>query len=393
MDIVLIVKVSKLCNLRCTYCYETPDLANKARISLENMERMFLHLRDFLPQPDEGESAHKLTFIWHGGEPFAQPIAYWQDIIRLENKVFGEEFKKNSITNEIQSNLTLITPKHLPLIRENFELGFSYDVINDLRVTAGGQKTGDLVRKKIDWLMSEGISLGGVAVVSKVNVDSPKTVADYFIEKSLSFRLLNIYQRLDDFSQLGASAAPVDSFLKFLKDLYYLPGIRESLRDGLIGIEPYFETRKIIQRSLGASHPILSNEYCEEREWAIAVNTNGDVYSTGDMYYPELSYGNIFTQSMEQILLSEPRKKRIARTQERFKEVCHHCPFFKKGCDGSLVSHATLEDYREFKRLRGCYHHFISEMVLPDIISEIVVAPKESSQAPNKDQGSRGLSL
>lgn len=389
MNIVLIVKASKLCNLRCTYCYETPELANKARISPENIERMFIQLRDFIPQPGEGGPPHKLTFIWHGGEPFAQPISYWQDIIHLENKVFGEEFKKKSITNEIQSNLTLITPKHLPLIRENFELGFSYDVINDLRITAGEQKTGNLVRKKIDWLISEGISLGGVAVISKINVDSPKTVADYFIEKGLSFRLLNIYQSLDDFSQLRVSAAPIDSFLKFLKDLYDLPGIRESLKGGLIGIEPFSEARKIIQRSLGLSHPIMSDEYCEEREWAIAVNTNGDVYSTGNMYYPELSYGNIFAQSIEQILSSETRKKRIEKTQGRFKEVCRHCPFFQKGCDGSLVSHATLEDYREFKRLGGCYHHFISKMILPDIISEIDKSP----HTPPKDQGSRGLSL
>ncbi|HRD75742.1 MAG TPA: hypothetical protein PK264_07380 [Hyphomicrobiaceae bacterium] len=41
----IVVKISKYCNLRCTYCYEFKDLANKARMSLDKIDRMFATMR------------------------------------------------------------------------------------------------------------------------------------------------------------------------------------------------------------------------------------------------------------------------------------------------------------------------------------------------------------
>jgi len=35
------MKLSKLCNLRCTYCYEYEELAQKARMPLEGIDNPF----------------------------------------------------------------------------------------------------------------------------------------------------------------------------------------------------------------------------------------------------------------------------------------------------------------------------------------------------------------
>jgi uncharacterized protein len=147
MRIGLIVKVSKFCNLRCTYCYETPWLADKARMSLEDIEKMFVHIRDYLWRQSRKPKDHLIDFYWHGGEPLAQPIEYWEEIIALQDRLFGRRFRKKSIINSLQSNLTLVTRKHLPLFRGKYRLGFSYDVSNDFRVNAGGQPTESVVEK------------------------------------------------------------------------------------------------------------------------------------------------------------------------------------------------------------------------------------------------------
>src|SRR5437870_638608 len=123
MYIGLIVKASKLCNLRCTYCYETPELANRQRMAPESVEQMFTHIREFLKGWEKTSENHQLDFIWHGGEPFAQPISYWNAILRKQDKVFGAS-KNVAIVNNVQSNLTLLTEDHLPLLR-HFRLGFS----------------------------------------------------------------------------------------------------------------------------------------------------------------------------------------------------------------------------------------------------------------------------
>ncbi|HEU5238142.1 MAG TPA: radical SAM protein, partial [Pyrinomonadaceae bacterium] len=185
MKICFIIKVSKLCNLRCTYCYETPELANRERMSLENIQRMFIHIREYLRDWGADTETHHLEFIWHGGEPFAQSVEYWESILALQRSSFGEEFQHSSLINTIQSNLTLLKEKHLPLLR-HFELGFSFDVINDLRIDTRGNPTTQVVQRKVDWLIEKKVPLAGIAVISKSNFKYPQAIADYFIGRGIS---------------------------------------------------------------------------------------------------------------------------------------------------------------------------------------------------------------
>lgn len=361
MEIGLIIKVSKLCNLRCTYCYEFPELANRARMSIDDIRRMFWNLKDFTGDSG-GKNDHRLNLIWHGGEPFAQPVSYWESIINLQKEVFGEEFLKKSIINSVQSNLTLLTKKHLPLLKNHLQLGFSYDVINDYRVSAGGRETSSVVEQKVKWLQSEGIRLGGIAVISKANIGSPKTIAEYFLGRRIPFRVLPIYMSLDQFSQIQDAAPPYDAYLEFLKTLYELPVTLTAMKEG-IGINPYFQAFKIISNRDHQVTMPLPREQAHWAEWVLGVNTNGDVYSPGDLYDPAFRYGNIFLDSMKKILSSEGRKKRATRSLKRMNQVCYQCPFFNKGCLGLYVAHATPEEYREYERKGICYTGWLAQFI------------------------------
>jgi uncharacterized protein len=358
--LTLLVKVSKLCNLRCTYCYETPELANKTRMSLDDIERMFLHVREYLSSWGDLHQ-HRLDLYWHGGEPFVQPISYWKDIIRLERTVFGARFFRNAIRNDVQSNLTRLTKEHLPLLRRYFSLGFSYDVINDMRVNVGGEPTAKIVREKVEWLLSEGISIGGIAVISKCNVDQSKAVADYFLQKSLSFRVLNVNEG-HHIPQVRESAVPYDSYLNFLAELYRSPAVRAALEKG-IRVSPLFQARSQLHLLARDGRVKFSKQECTEREWVLAVNTNGDVYPVGDCYNPEFMYGNVFIHTLDELLSSKARKRRVKRSRERLRRICHQCFLFRRACDGTFVSHATPEEMRDYDNKGECYQSWLARMM------------------------------
>src|SRR5207253_3151323 len=48
----IVVKVSKFCNLRCEYCYEYPELGNRAAMSREQLAAMYRSLGDYLRERD-----------------------------------------------------------------------------------------------------------------------------------------------------------------------------------------------------------------------------------------------------------------------------------------------------------------------------------------------------
>lgn len=394
MKICFIVKVSKLCNLRCTYCYETPELANRERMSLENIQRMFIHIREYLHDWGADTETHKLEFIWHGGEPFAQPVDYWESILALQRSSFGEEFQRSSLINTIQSNLTLLKEKHLPLLR-NFELGFSFDVINDLRVDTRGNPTTQVVQRKVDWLIEKKVPLAGIAVISKSNFKYPQAIADYFIGRGISFRLLDIYQALDALPATRQAALPFAQYQTFFQDLCRLPQVKQALGRGL-QIEPLTTAHAMLaQWQRGYCSP-LSDDSRSNREWALAVNTNGDVYSPGDCYDQRFRYGNIFYQPFDDLLfLSEGRKRRIERSAKRCKAICSHCFLYRKGCDGIYVSHSTPESVRDYRYHKGCHYGLLASWLRDSLPAASIrgTARVEAAAAPSNVQSQEVLYL
>ena len=355
MNIVFVVKASKLCNLRCTYCYETPELANPARMSLGEIETFYLRIVEYLREWGKTHESHHVEFIWHGGEPLAQPLAYWKAVHELQQQVFDTTETNVTVSNALQTNLTLISPKHLPLLRR-FNVGFSYDVINDLRITANGQSTNELVLKNVRWLLSENVPLGGIAVISKSNVHDPQSVAEFFIHHNIPFRVLHIFHGKDLLPSAEQVAVSFREYITFCQTLAQLPCVGEALTDGL-SIDPFSTSRLLLERRNSESLPKSVPSTRHHQELALVVNTNGDIYPPGDCFHPKYCYGNIFTQSFEEILYcSDGRTRRIERTEERLQTICTQCFLFKNGCEGAFVSHASPEEYREFKEMGSCHY-------------------------------------
>jgi uncharacterized protein len=354
MDLSIVIKVSKLCNLRCAYCYETPWLADAARMSIEDIASIFSAVKELLLNAPR--TARRVSFYWQGGEPFAHHIEYWRNLIEVQREIFRGSCV--DVCNEIQSNGTLITSEHLSLLRRDYLLGLSFDVANDLRVTGAGRATADKVVTTLDWLLAENVKLSGcIAVVSRNNIDRPYEIADFFLSRSLDFRLLNVYAALDALQQVREQAVNWLEYLRFCETLLFYEPVRRALDAGL-SIEPFGTALSMLRTHKGRAARSKPND--GEREWVWVVDTNGDVYSAGDLYDPDFRYGNAFRDSIDSLLMSTGRQRRIERGRSRIEAICERCFLYRKGCDGTYVAHCTPEEAREFEKIGTCYYGWLA---------------------------------
>jgi uncharacterized protein len=69
-----VVKASKFCNLRCKYCYEWNELAQRERMSLSLWAKILDAIRELNQRTERATGLVPTDIIvWHGGEPTALP--------------------------------------------------------------------------------------------------------------------------------------------------------------------------------------------------------------------------------------------------------------------------------------------------------------------------------
>ena len=81
---IMVKPVGSACNLRCDYCYylEKQHLyANEGRqmLSDELLERF---IREYI----ESQTTPEVLFTWHGGEPLVRPLAFYEKVVRLQQR-------------------------------------------------------------------------------------------------------------------------------------------------------------------------------------------------------------------------------------------------------------------------------------------------------------------
>lgn len=78
-----VVKTSKFCNMRCTYCYEYEELDKRERMSLDTWRDLFALVGEARHSADKRERASgkeerpsEALVVLHGGEPSLLPLDY-----------------------------------------------------------------------------------------------------------------------------------------------------------------------------------------------------------------------------------------------------------------------------------------------------------------------------
>ncbi len=183
-----VLKISKLCNLRCSYCYEFPELNKKARMPLDKLRRFFGSVNADLG----ADGPFELDFIWHGGEPLLIETDYYAAIGAIQREVLDISF-----ANTVQTNLTVMSERYFEFLRSKeffHAIGVSFDVYGDQRVDIRGKLRTDTILKNLQRLIEDQIEFGAVCVLAKNTLSHMKDIYRFYDSLRIEYRLLPFYR-------------------------------------------------------------------------------------------------------------------------------------------------------------------------------------------------------
>jgi uncharacterized protein len=314
----IVLKLSKLCNLRCLYCYEYDELGLRERMPLEGLDGFFGSVASWYAP----ERREPLTFVLHGGEPLLLPEVYLREFVaslRRNLEPAGVPFRIS-----LQTNLTRIDEKKIDLLEElGIGLGVSLDVFGDARVDARGHlsqpRALENLQKLFDLGAVERLGVGAISVLHAGNVDYAVNTFRFYRDLGLSYRILPVFSLAD---------APLRMRHLLLTPEQVVASYQAVARaqfesESSILVFPLYN---FLTAAVNQLTGIDGNLYDPvSSEWALMVNTNGDTYNHAEAYLPEGLMGNIFRDSLSSIMHGEARRRLNALRLDRAR-TCEACP-------------------------------------------------------------------
>jgi uncharacterized protein len=331
--IQVVVKVSKYCNLRCTYCYEYRELGDKRRMQLDRLRRFFANIAAYA-----ANGLESVSFIWHGGEPFLIPLDYYDEIYRLQQEILAGRVK---FSNVVQTNLTVLTERHISCLAEGrlFRgLGISFDVCGDQRVDTKGELRTDVVLANMQRLIDRGLRFGAIAVLARNTLPHVREIYRFYDSLGIESRFLPYYMSASD-EQVSCHALTHDEITDALKAIFDAWLVSERATP----VEPISEyIRYALSHMTGA--PKRTHDKSAE-EYVYIVNLDGGTWGLGEAYDPAYRYGNLFEDELGHVLASPNRRRAVREAEDRMRTYCQTCPYFGS-CPGEFVADATPEQRR-----------------------------------------------
>ncbi len=341
-SIQFVVKISKFCNLRCSYCYEYNELGIRGTISQEEIKRFLLNIKNHIL-----EHRSRTEFIWHGGEPFLVDLKTYTWIGEIQQKIL---LSCGEITNAVQTNLTVLTNRHIEFLKNNtfFQgIGVSFDVFGDQRVdNVGGLQT-KKVLQNLQILFDHGISFGAICVLAQNTLPHVRQIYRFYDELGVSCRFLPIYR----------SAYPAQNEIHALTgkqvEYAFIQLYEEwSQSERATLVEPLNECLDYVVSYLQHRTENLHYYNKEYDEQVFIVNKDGSTWGVSETYEPMYRYGNVFDEDLNSILKSEGRKRAVQESQDRVEKHCTNCPYFGH-CPGYFVGDATKQQILQIET-DGC---------------------------------------
>ncbi|MBA3448897.1 MAG: radical SAM protein [Pseudaminobacter sp.] len=329
------IKFSKFCNLRCGYCYEWDNLSSKARISLDDLPKIF---EKILAYSSHFKSTPKIC--WHGGEPLMLGEKYIREAMAIMKAAAPD------VPHLIQTNLYQKVDGLIDTLRLFDHVSVSLDLFTSDRFNIRGEDSHNRVVENLDLLRSNGIAHGLISVLNSKNHKDTRRAYQFVKEALVPIRFLPFYRKanseqVEDYGLTGsqlldAFQAMAQPWLDDGRPIYILP-----LHEYLCAAENYVQ---------GAEKRVYDKS---SREHIMVVDTSGEVYAVADTYDPKFSYGNLITDDVEAILNSSGRRGAINDSMDRVLSTCISCEF-AGSCSTFPVAEATPIERRMFTHDDGC---------------------------------------
>jgi uncharacterized protein len=335
----LILKATRLCNLRCKYCFDWragPDQIISFEVLLRTIAAATLN----------GPTG-TITFNWHGGEPTILPIEFYKRALHLQGR-----FRRpgQQIVNTIQTNATLLDRSWVRFLVENeFAIGVSIDgppeIHDQVRINQSGHGTYDRVCESITLLRHYGATFAVIQVVDKPTIEAgPDALLDFLVEQEITDVALNFVMPspTPDVGTVTANYVDPTTMSRFLIGLWDARQTR-----GLSNIR--IRELEAIETSLAGHTPSPCTFAGACFGLVFRVEPNGDVYHCD--YFgldPNFRWGNITTAGFDDFRKSRPMS--VARRRERADRdgmsscphyaICHGwCPHARRTAQAHASAH------------------------------------------------------
>lgn len=352
-----VIKLSKFCNLRCTYCYEFEDLHKKERMDLGQIRKMFLNISAHAVE----YNVRFLEFVWHGGEPLLFKPSFFREIGRLQASIFGAGIV---VTNTVQTNLTILSRDMLSFLAERsfFDgIGVSFDPYRSQRVDTRGKPSVETVSKNMQTLIDRKIPFGVITVIARDNLDSVPLTFDFFDAHNIAHRFLPYYKSANPEQEQTHAITHDELLLSYMQiiDAWFVSANAPQSY-------PIEEYMAYARRSAAGAIP----EYFdyEQEEFAFIVDVDGGTWGVMGAYEAEAKYGCLFQQDFTTILAADRRQSLKEEIRGRTSAHCGSCRYYG-ACPGKYVAQATSAQ-RELIDARGC--------IVKDVIAHILLRCEET---------------
>ena len=367
-----VVKVSKLCNLRCRYCYEWNELHRTERMELSEWEQLLGAIRRYHDRRSaEVGGDFKTTIIWHGGEPLLLPLSYMRSVFEMQHQMLGGLLDSGAVVNALQSNLYRISDDQIALLKnENVQLGVSCDVVGGVRLTLGNGETEEQVVRNMDRVREADLDFGAITVLAAHTVGRITDIYDFYESLGVELRVLPLFA-----APLNTPDAPFALATPQAEEALcrlFLHWVKRQKRVSVLPIDDCIAT--VLRQRHGSSTWKLDRRL---GEWAFIVNTDGNLFEMHEAYDERRRLGNIFEQSIDEVLASPDYLASFARDSELTTRVCSGCRW-KKGCsmlpafDGTLAGGQDSRCNYTYALCNFIDEYFVSHGFSVDQIAELL---------------------
>ncbi|NQU18382.1 MAG: radical SAM protein [Candidatus Saganbacteria bacterium] len=326
-----IIKAIYDCNLACLYCYEKENNKKKQRLSIADFECILYKIRDYYIKTNPREP---LIFSWNGGEPLLLGAGFFKKALLLQRKLLGNNFYWRNI---IQTNLTLLDSDFLTFFgrhKNKFKLGVSFDFWGQERLFKNGRSSNSVVIRNMNKLCKKKIPFGILSVLTKTNAYYLDEIYSFIRQNPIKVRFLPAKENRGkpDGSCLGRE--------EFLKAISMLTDKWLHDKKALGILE---NAMNIITSILGgpAGSICYFSKNCQNS--VMCIDNLGDVFHC-DTNKPDSCYGNIITNSFENILSSPTRQHWLSRPKIINNKICKDCDVLKYcwgGCAKNAAEHSN----------------------------------------------------
>ena len=347
---LMLKPAGSLCNLDCAYCYylDKSEIygGREPRMSIEDLER---YVRCYIAACETDE----VTFNWHGGEPLVLGLDFYRKAVEFQQKYKGDK----KISNTLQTNGILVNDEWARFFAEQrFLLGVSVDgppeVHDRYRRDRGGAPTLERVVNGLRKLYAAGAEYNLMATVNSASEGRGLQVYQFL--KGLGSAFIQFSPVLEhvvwpmrngkmdkharphivDPSEDGASLAPWSvspvGFGRFLCDIFDY-WVRHDV--GRVFVNAFDCT---LANWCGVAPGTCS--YAETCGGNAVVEHNGDVYSCDHFVYPKYLIGNIYRDSLSD-MMSSPEQVRFGIDKRNgLPRKCLRCEFWPL-CHGGCPKH------------------------------------------------------